>query len=155
MLDAVYPIPEEGLTWPTTEPKCRQLADLVAARAGREGMHQTLIPGLELYRIDAPSGCVSTVYEPSLCVIAQGRKVVELEDRQSLDAPHTVMMSSVGLPVRGRVGDAPPEAPYVGVDIGIGPAEVADLLRQLGDEVAAEPTNCPYPACGLCVAQVD
>lgn len=155
MLNAVYPIPEEGLTWPTTEPKCRQLADLVSARAGSEGVHQTLIPGLELYRIDAPSGCVSTVYEPSLCVIAQGRKVVELGDREILYGPLTYMVSSVDLPVRGRVVDASPESPYLAVKIRVDSAEVADLVLQLGDGMAAESTDCPYSACGLCVAQVD
>lgn len=155
MLNAVYPLSEEGLTWPAIEPKCRQLADLVAERTGSEGVHQTLIPGLELYRVDARSGCVSAVYEPSLCIIAQGRKVVELGDRELLYGPLTYMVSSVDLPVKGRVVDASPELPYLAVKIRIDPAEVADLVLQLGDEVAAGPTDCPFSACGLCVAPVD
>src|SRR5690606_9065029 len=123
MLDAVYPIPEEGLTWPTTEPKCRQLADLVAARAGSEGMHQTLIPGLQLYRIAAPSGCVSTVHRPPLCVLGLGRKVVEVGDREVLYGPLALLVSSADPPVRGRVVDASAELPYLEVKVRLDPAE--------------------------------
>ncbi|TKA92572.1 AraC family transcriptional regulator [Halopseudomonas bauzanensis] len=135
---------------------CRQLADLVSSRITTEGIHKTIIPGLELFRIDAPSGCVSTVYEPSLCVIAQGRKTVELGDREIVYGALSYMVSSVDLPVQGRVIDASPEQPYLAVKISIDPAEVADLVLQLGDSAASdEQTDCPYSGCGLCIAQID
>lgn len=141
---------------PPAAPTCRQLADLVSARIPTEGIHQTLIPGLELFRIDAPSGCVSTVYEPSLCIIAQGRKIVELGDREIVYGALSYMVSSVDLPVQGRVIDASAEQPYLAVKIRIDPAEVADLVLQLGDAKASgAPVDCPYSACGLCIAEVD
>lgn len=156
MLDVARSIPETDPTQTSAAPMCRQLADLVSSRIATEGIHKTIIPGLELYRIDAPSGCVSTVYEPSLCVIAQGRKVVELGDREIVYGALSYMVSSVDLPVKGRVIDASPEQPYLAVKISIDPTEVADLVLQLGDAAAAVvPTDCPYSACGLCVAQVD
>ncbi|WP_285261215.1 AraC family transcriptional regulator [Halopseudomonas bauzanensis] len=156
MLDVARSIPELDPIQPPAEPMCRQLADLVSARITTEGIHQTIIPGLDLYRIDAPSGCVSTVYEPSLCVIAQGRKTVELGDREIVYGALSYMVSSVDLPVKGRVIDASPEHPYLAVKISIDPAEVADLVLQLGDAATTgEPTDCPYSACGLCIAQVD
>ena len=156
MLNVAYPIPELASIQPPAEPMCWELADLVSARTTTEGIHKTIIPGVELFRINAPSGCVSTVYEPSLCVIAQGRKVVELGDREIVYGALSYMVSSVDLPVQGRVIDASPEHPYLAVKINIDPAEVADLVLQLGDAAAAVvPTDCPYSACGLCVAQVD
>lgn len=156
MQDVAYPNLEIDPTLPPAEPECRQLADLVSARITTEGIHQTIIPGLELFRIDAPSGCVSTVYEPSLCIIAQGRKIVELGDREIVYGALSYMVSSVDLPVQGRVVDASPEQPYLAVKIRIDPAEVADLVLQLGEvRASGEPTDCPYSACGLCVAQVD
>lgn len=156
MLDIAYSTPALDPAQPLAEPVCRELADLVSTRATTEGIHKTIIPGLELFRIDAPSGCVSTVYEPSLCVIAQGRKTVELGDREIVYGALSYMVSSVDLPVQGWVIDATPEHPYLAVKINIDPAEVADLVMQLGDaEMSAAPTDCPYSACGLCVAQVD
>lgn len=99
---------------------------------------------------------MSTVYEPSLCVIAQGRKTIELGDREIVYGALSYMVSSVDLPVNGRVIDASPENPFLAVKINIDPAEVAELVLQLGDAAPpAEPIDCPYSACGLCVAQVD
>lgn len=138
------------------QPKCRELADLVSARVTEEGVYETDIPGLDLFRVDAPTPCMSTVYEPSLCVIAQGRKTVQLGDREIVYGALTYMVSSVDLPVNGRVVDASPEHPFLAVKININPAEVADLVLQLGDAAPpGEPMDCPYSGCGLCVAQVD
>lgn len=138
------------------EPMCRELADLVSARMTEEGVYETTIPGLDLFRVDGPTPCMSTVYEPSLCVIAQGRKTIELGDREIVYGALSYMVSSVDLPVNGRVIDASPENPFLAVKINIDPAEVADLVLQLGDAAPpAEPIDCPYSACGLCVAQVD
>ncbi|KAA0694156.1 AraC family transcriptional regulator [Halopseudomonas laoshanensis] len=137
------------------EPMCRELADLVAARMTEEGVYETDIPGLDLFRVDAPTSCMSTVYEPSLCVIAQGRKIVQLGDREIVYGALSYMVSSVDLPVNGYVVDASPENPFLAVKINIDPAEVAELVLQLGDAAPSEPVDCPYSACGLCVAQVD
>lgn len=137
------------------EPMCRELADLVSSRMTQEGVYETDIPGLDLFRVDAPTSCMSTVYEPSLCVIAQGRKTVQLGDREIVYGALSYMVSSVDLPVNGYVVDASPENPFLAVKINIDPAEVAEMVLQLGDAAPSEPVDCPYSACGLCVAQVD
>ena len=137
------------------EPVRRGLADLVAARLTEEGVYETNIPGLDLFRVDAPTPCMSTVYEPSLCLIAQGGKSVQLGDREIIYGPLTYVVSSIDLPVNGRVVDATPEHPFLAVKININPAEVADIVLQLGDIAPEAPSSCPYSGCGLCVAPVD
>lgn len=137
-------------------PLCRELADLVTAKMPQEGIYETNIPGLELFRVDGLTPCISTLYEPSLCVIAQGSKIVQLGDREIVYGALSYMVSSVDLPVNGRVIDASPENPFLAVKININPAEVAELVLQLGDHSRfGETIDCPYSACGLCVAQVD
>src|SRR4051794_23708481 len=103
------------------EPMCRRLADLVSARMPQEGIYKTDIPGLEMFRVDTPTGCTSVVYEPSLCVIAQGSKTVQLGDREIVYGALSCMVSSVDLPVNGWVVDASPENPYLAVKISIDP----------------------------------
>src|SRR5690606_15262712 len=137
------------------EPMCRELADLVSARVFQEGMHETDIQGLALFRVDSPTACTPVVYEPSLCVIAQGSKTVQLGDREILYNALSYMVSSVDLPVSGCVVEASPENPYLAVKISIDPAEVAELVLQLGDAAPSGPVDCPYGSCGLCIAQVD
>lgn len=136
------------------DPVRPSLADLVTAKVSQEGIYKTDIPGLELFRMDAPSSA-STVYEPSLCVIAQGCKTVQLGEREIVYGALSYMVSSVDLPVNGRVVDATPEHPFLAVKVSINPAEVAELVLQLGDTPPAEPVDCPFFACGLCVAEVD
>lgn len=131
-----------------------RLADLVAAKMNEEGAYQTDIAVLELFRVDGPAS-TSTVYEPSLCVVAQGSKTVQLGERQIVYGPLSYMVSSVDLPVNGCIVGATPDNPFLAVKIKINPAEVAELVLELGDTPPAEPDDCPYYACGLCVGQVD
>ncbi|KPQ28560.1 AraC family transcriptional regulator [Halomonas sp. HL-93] len=156
MNNVAYPHSLAGPAQSIAEPMCQQLADLVSARMSNEGLNETDIPGLSLFRVDAPTSCMSAVYEPSLCVIAQGREVVQLGDREIVYDALSYMVSSVDLPVNRFVVDASPEHPFLAIKINIDPAEVAELVLQLGDSPhASEPTDAPYSGCGMCVAQVD
>ena len=140
----------------TAAPLCQQLAELVSSRMGEEGLYETDIPGLNLFRADAPTSCMSTVYEPSLCVIAQGREIVQLGDREIVYDALSYMVSSVDLPVNKLVVDASPENPFLAVKINIDPAEIAELVLQLGDAAQGSNTiDTPHSACGMYVAQVD
>ncbi len=59
---------------------------------------ETAIPGLTLYRRDEPSEPISIMYEPRICVVAQGAKRVLLgEETYVYDAQH-FLITSVGLP---------------------------------------------------------
>lgn len=156
MNNVVYPNYIPNSSQSTAEPMCRQLADLVTARMSEEGLYETDISGLNLFRADAPTSCMSTVYEPSLCVIAQGRETVQLGDREIIYDALSYMVSSVDLPVNKYVVDASPESPFLAVKINIDPAEVAKVVMQLGDSSrASDPHDTPDSGCGMCVAQVD
>src|SRR5690606_16189179 len=147
--------PFVGSITPPAEPMCRRLAELVSARVPEAGVYETDIPSLELIRVDTPTPSTSVVYEPALCVIAQGSKTVQLGDREIVYGALSYMVSSVDLPVSGCVVEASPETPYLAVKIRIDPTEVAELVLQLGDAAPSGPVNCPYGSCGLCIAQVD
>jgi hypothetical protein len=54
-----------------------ELASLGSAadrHTSADGMHETLIRALAFYRASAPSEHDAAVYEPCLCIIAQGAK---------------------------------------------------------------------------------
>lgn len=137
---------------PLDPPMCRQIGELLLSKAPTEGIHSTSIPGVEVFRMDSPSNSVCTVYEPALCLIAQGSKTVQLGDKEIFYGPLTYMVSTVELPVTGQVVDASEEEPYLAIKITIDPKDVAEVVLEMGDEIPANSERCP---CGLCIAPVD
>jgi len=65
------------------------LANSIARRTDRDGLHETAISALSLSRLDAPNQPTSYMYEPSICLVAQGVKRVLLgDDTYVLDVHH-------------------------------------------------------------------
>lgn len=93
-------------------------------------------PGLYLYYHECPTKPAQAVYEPAVCVIAQGAKEVLLGGRRyRYDSAH-YLITSVELPVTVRITEASPEKPYLGLRL--------DLDRELISEVMAE-SDHPAP----------
>ncbi|MBM1144908.1 AraC family transcriptional regulator [Alcanivorax sp. ZXX171] len=137
----------------------KTLACQIQKWAPDEGLNQTAIPGLELMRADSTTSCMgSSVYDPSFCLIAQGAKTVWLGDREIAYGPLSCLVSSVHLPVLGKVTEASPENPYLGVKVNVDPQEVTDLMLELGEE-PLEPGDPEDPenacSCGLGRAQAE
>lgn len=136
-------------------PMCRRLAEMVAEKIPQQGIAETVIPGLHLFRANSPSSCVCTVYEPALCLIAQGSKTVQLGDREILYGPLTYMVSAVELPVTGQVVGATQEQPYLAIKMAVDPQEVGELVLQMGDRLRVAPDESRVASCGLSIAKVD
>jgi hypothetical protein len=83
-----------------------QLASAITWHTAGEGLFQTAVTGLALYRSSAPSPHDATVYEPSLCVTAQGAKEVLLGNEIYRYDPTQSLLASVGLPAASRVTSA-------------------------------------------------
>lgn len=56
----------------------RELLRILEKFAEEDGTHDTQVPGLRLIRASRISEPVYSVYEPSLCIVAQGSKIVML-----------------------------------------------------------------------------
>jgi AraC-type transcriptional regulator N-terminus len=57
-----------------------ELASLIGRNIDADGMRATAIPRLFLMRASQLTEPLSSVYEPALCIVAQGRKQVVLAD---------------------------------------------------------------------------
>lgn len=129
------------------------LADLASAVERRtvvDGSYDTAVPALHLSRFSAPSDLVALLYEPCLCVVAQGAKEVVLADEAHRLDPARSLLVSVDLPVAARVVEASASRPYLGVRVSLDPAVVGELLA----EGAAPPPPGP-PARALAVYTVE
>lgn len=88
----------------------------------------TAIPGLTLARRADPSPPVSIMYEPRICVIAQGAKRVLLSDETYEYDPQHFLITSVDLPTMVQVIKASPEKPYLGLLLNLDQRELSQLM---------------------------
>jgi AraC-like DNA-binding protein len=89
---------------------------------------ETAVPGLILARRDEPSKPVSIMYEPRICVIAQGAKRVMLGDDSYVYDAHHYLVTSVDLPTFVQVIKASPEKPYLGLVMRLDQREISQLM---------------------------
>jgi AraC-like DNA-binding protein len=127
-----------------------ELAGIIASHAPADGMHASVLPRLSLVQSCTPTQAVPAVYRPSLCIIAQGRKQVELGGRSYVYDPEKYLTVSVDLPLVGSVLEASSERPYLCLALDIDLPALTGLMLQTSPELAREPVG---PALG--VSQVE
>jgi AraC-like DNA-binding protein len=88
----------------------------------------TAIPGLSLYRRDEPTQPTSGMYEPSICLIAQGAKRVLLGDDTYVYDAHHFLITSVNLPTVVQVIKASREKPYLGLRLKLDQREISQMM---------------------------
>lgn len=94
-----------------------------------EGSMETVIPGLHLHRVMNPGGPKHAVQTAAFAVIAQGSKRLLVGDEvYEYDSMH-YLVTSVDLPVLGKVTVASPNQPYLGLRLDLDVGTVAELLR--------------------------
>ena len=99
------------------------------ARWTEKGDYRTAaIPGLSLHRRDEPSPPTTILYEPRICLIAQGAKRVWLgDDTYVYDAKH-YLITSVDLPTVVQIIMASREKPYLGLVLKLNQHEFSQLM---------------------------
>jgi AraC-like DNA-binding protein len=99
------------------------------ARLTEQGeLHSTAIPGLSLFKREEPTEPISGMYEPSICMVAQGAKRVHLgEDIYVYDARH-YLITAVHLPTVVRIIEASREKPYLGLRLKFDQHELSRLM---------------------------
>jgi AraC-like DNA-binding protein len=123
--------PEEADSSVKVVVRLAELAARIERFAPHDGLHETPLPRLTLYRTCVTLPPSHTVYEPALCVLAQGRKHVLLgEERYVYDASNYLVVTQ-DLPMTGHVIEASPEAPYLSLRLTFDPAEIQELGRSL------------------------
>jgi AraC-like DNA-binding protein len=88
----------------------------------------TAISALSLARRDAPTEPTSYMYEPSICVIAQGAKRVLLGDDAYVLDVHHFLITSVDLPTIVQIIQASREKPYLGLILKLDRREISQLM---------------------------
>ncbi|HEY3440269.1 MAG TPA: AraC family transcriptional regulator [Paludibaculum sp.] len=126
----------------------KELARKIALFMGSAEKRVTDIPGLMLVRRTSPTEPCSMTYEPSVAVIAQGRKRVDLGQNTFIYDASRFLLTSVDLPVSSRVIEASEEVPCLALALKLEMPMVRELLGQEEIQVAEAPAGGPGMATG-------
>jgi AraC-like DNA-binding protein len=107
-----------------------ELVERVRRAAPRDGSHETRVPGVAAMRASEPSQPLPTLYEPSLCIVVQGRKQTRLADEVYVYDPLHYLVVSVTLPMVGQIIEATKQRPYLSLRINVDRKLLSELLLQ-------------------------
>ncbi|HEX5998334.1 MAG TPA: AraC family transcriptional regulator [Hyphomicrobiaceae bacterium] len=94
------------------------------------GMHETVIDHVGVVRAEHPSEQMHTVYNPCLCIVAQGAKRSIAGSSVLSYGPGQYLAVSVDLPVIGEVTAASPSKPYLCLKLDLDCTQLSDLLLE-------------------------
>lgn len=121
-----------------------ELADLIDRYAPGDGSHTTAIPRVFLHRSTVVTEPLHAVFEPALCIIAQGRKQTMVGESVYIYGKADYLVVSVDIPIVGQVLEATPEVPYLCLRIDLEPAAIGALMLETG--ISAKASDQPGPA---------
>lgn len=137
------------------KPDLADLKRLIARHAPADGIHDTAIPALSLIRSSAISDPVHTLYEPSLCIVAAGRKRARIGSREIVYEAGDCLVVGIDLPIIGAVIEASPDEPYLCLKLGLDRGMLADLLLETSAAGRAPPVPDGLEAAGIQAATPD
>ncbi len=108
-----------------------QVRELVRKRADQDGLIETGVDGVQIFRLTEPVSCAPVVYEPSLVAIVSGSKEAVLDGRKhEYDSSH-YFCCSMSLPVEAGAPSASPEKPLMGVYVSLDTQVMAELVIEM------------------------
>jgi AraC-like DNA-binding protein len=117
----------------------RELVYLLTRLTGTlEGSMSTAVPGLHLHRITQPGAPRHALQLPIFGVIAQGSKRLLVGDQVYDYDPLHYLVSSVDLPVSGKVAVGSPTEPYLGLRLDLDVQAIDALIRDVDPPPSAQ-----------------
>ncbi|WP_337100852.1 AraC family transcriptional regulator [Paenibacillus sp. YIM B09110] len=108
----------------------QELAHLIDRYTPSAGTHVTAISSLKLIRSCGESEPIYSVYDPSLCMVAQGSKLVMLGKESYHYNPATYLVASVNLPIAGQIIQATPQRPYLSLQLNFSTDQIMDIIKE-------------------------
>ncbi|EJG1990006.1 TPA: AraC family transcriptional regulator N-terminal domain-containing protein [Vibrio parahaemolyticus] len=106
----------------------RAFAKLIDRWTGNANQYDTPISGLRFSRWTTSTPPTSYTHNPSICLIAQGRKRVLLGEESFIYDANHFLISSVDLPIIANIIEASEERPYLGLIMELDLTEISQLI---------------------------
>jgi len=131
-----------------------ELARKIAFSIGSAQKRVTDIPGLTLTRRVGPTAPASGTYEPSVAVVAQGRKRVDLGRTTFIFDESRFLLTSLDLPIIGQVIEASEQEPFLCLMLKLEMSVVREHLSREEIPAPEVPSDSPAMATGETTAEL-
>lgn len=107
------------------------IKQLVENRANEDGMMETGIKGVKLFRVTNSISCAPAVYEPSVVAIVSGVKEAILDGERYEYGSDQYMCCPMSMPVEAGTPKASPENPLLGIYISLDTRVMKELAIEM------------------------
>ncbi|MFI2859120.1 AraC family transcriptional regulator N-terminal domain-containing protein [Paenibacillus sp. JSM ZJ436] len=134
----------------------QQIKQLIDEKMTENGMMETGIKGVQLFRVSTPLRCAPAVYKPTVVAIVSGAKEAILDGKSHVYDSSQYMCCSMSMPVEAGTPTASQDNPLLGVYISLNTKVMTELAIQMESVSAAIGTTKgdPVPQ-GLTLAHWD
>ena len=113
----------------------KRIAELLKTLAINEGITESLVEGVTLFRVSNPQPRYPVMYDPRVIIIGQGRKRGYVGDQVYTYDAHNYLVLSIPLPFECEV-EASPEEPLLGLWVQVTPITLGELLVAMDGAVS-------------------
>jgi AraC-like DNA-binding protein len=110
----------------------KRLAGLLDEVAVDEGLHRTLVEGVEVARVSGPVPRAPVVYQPKILVVGQGRKRAYLGGEVYQYDPFNYLALTVPLPAECET-EASPEEPLLLLAVKVEPTMLGEMMLEMDE----------------------
>ncbi|MEO1873223.1 MAG: AraC family transcriptional regulator, partial [Cobetia sp.] len=124
--------------------------------AHEEGIRETAVKGVQLFRMTEPVRCAPAIYEPAVVVIVSGAKEAILDGERHVYDSRQYLCCPISMPVEAGAPKASPEAPLLGVYLSLDTRVMTELAIEMESAagLVRKPARGPLPP-GLAMAHWD
>ena len=134
----------------------QQIKRLIADRAREDGLTETGIEGVQLFRSTEPIPCAPTVYAPCVVAIVSGSKEVVSDGRRHVYGNERYLCCPMTMPLKAGTPAASPENPLYGVLISLDRRVMTGLTMEMQSTGRWPPGTMEEPGThGICLARWD
>lgn len=108
-----------------------EIKRLIAARTHQDGLTETGIAGVRLFRATQALPCIPAVYEPSVVAIVSGSKEAVLDGQRYVYDNRDYLCCPMSMPVKAGTPAASPDNPLYGVYITLDQRVMAELAMDM------------------------
>jgi len=129
-----------------------QIKHLITDRITDDGLIETGVPGVKMFRATRSMPCAPAVYEPGVIAIVSGTKEAVLDGTRYVYDNRQYLCCPMSMPVKAGTPGASPEHPLLGVYITLNPRMMRELaieMENAGGTVPKAPGGPVSPAIRL------